>query len=245
MVNRKKRVNVVIIDRKENEKALLCLRQNRSFLIFFALAALLYSGLVFGAGWSDWWLTPDQRGGRLFEQERYLEAAEVFESPERRGIAYFRGGDFENAASVFGRIGSPEAAYNRGNALVMLGRYEEAIKSYEDALKVRPDWTEAADNLAIARVRLEKLAPPESDEGGTGGQLEADEIVFDDSGRVNKSGSEDVTEGGEGLSDDEMRAVWLRRVQNDPADFLRTRFAYQLYRDEQGEQKGEDEPEDD
>jgi len=127
---------------------------------------------------------------------------------------------------------SPEATYNRGNALVMLGRYEEAIQSYEDALNARPGWVEVEQNLAIARVRLERLAPPESDEGGTGGQLEADEIVFDDTGRVNKSGSEEVTEGGEQLSDDEMRAVWLRRVQNDPAQFLRTRFAYQLYRDE-------------
>jgi len=224
----------MIVDRKNNETVFLCLRQNHPVFIIFTFLALLYPGLVFGAGWSDWWLTPDQQGGRLSEQERYLEAAEVFESPQRRGIAYFRGGDFENAASVFGRIGSPEAAYNRGNALVMLGRYEEAIKSYEDALKVRPDWTEAAENRAIARVRLERLAPPETDDGGTGGQLEADEIVFDDTGRVNKSGSEDVTEGGEGLSDDEMRAVWLRRVQNDPADFLRIRFAYQLYRDEAG-----------
>jgi Ca-activated chloride channel family protein len=196
------------------------------------LLLLVYPGLVFGAGWADWWMTPDQRGGRLFEQARYLEAAEVFESPQRRGVAFFRGGDFESAATVFGRIGSPEAAYNRGNALVMLGRYDEAIQSYEDALNARPGWTEAGENLAIARVRLERLAPPESDEGGTGGQLEADEIVFDDTGRVNKSGSEVVTEGGEQLSDDEMRAVWLRRVQNDPADFLRTRFAYQLYRDE-------------
>jgi Ca-activated chloride channel family protein len=136
---------------------------------------------------------------------------------------------------------SPEAAYNRGNALVMLGRYDEAIQSYEDALIARADWTEAQENLAIARVRMEKLAPPESDEGGTGGQLEADEIVFDDTGRVNKSGSEEVTTGGEQLSDDEMRAVWLRRVQNDPADFLRTRFAYQLYRDEQSEKEAGDE----
>jgi Ca-activated chloride channel family protein len=43
------------------------------------------------------------------------------------------------------------------------------------------------------------------------------------------------------MSDDEMRAVWLRRVQNDPAEFLRTRFAYQLFRDQQGSQEGTDE----
>ena len=81
----------------------------------------------------------------------------------------------------------------------------------------------------------------EDDAGGTGGQLEADEIVFDDTGRVNKSGAETETEGGQQMSDDEMRAVWLRRVQNDPAEFLRTRFAYQLYRDQQGGQEVGDE----
>ncbi|MDH3926165.1 MAG: hypothetical protein OET41_16335, partial [Xanthomonadales bacterium] len=110
--------------------------------------------------------------------------------------------------------------------------YEDAISSYQAALGMRPDWNEAQQNLAIAVARKERLAPPEDDAGGTGGQLGADEIVFDDTGRVNKAGSEDVTEGGEGLSEDEMRAVWLRRVQNDPAEFLRTRFAYQLYRDD-------------
>jgi len=211
--------------------------------IFCVLLVLIYPGLAFGAGWVDWWLTADQQGDRLFDQERYLEAAGVFESPERRGAAFFRGGDFESAAAVFGRLRTPEAAYNRGNALVMLGRYDEAIKSYEDALKLRPGWTQAGENLAVASARKQRLAPPESDDGGTGGQLEADEIVFDDSGRVNKSGSEQVTEGGEVLAEDELRAVWLRRVQNDPAEFLRTRFAYQLYRDEQQGKEGEDEPE--
>jgi Ca-activated chloride channel family protein len=219
--------------------ALLRLWRNRPVVISCALLLLAYPGLVFGSGWSEFWLTADQRGGRLFAQERYLEAAEVFESQERRGVAFFRGGDFESAATVFGRISSAEAAYNRGNALVMLGRYKEAIQSYEDALNARPGWIEAEENLVVAVARKERMAPPESDEGGTGGQLEADEIVFDDSGRVNKSGTEVVTEGGEEMSDDEMRAVWLRRVQNDPAEFLRTRFAYQLYRDEEGEAEDE------
>jgi Ca-activated chloride channel family protein len=188
------------------------------------------------SGWpadlAGWWLTPDQQGQRLFDQERFLEAAERFEDPPRRGAAYYRGGDFERAAGVFGRIRSPEAAYNRGNALVLLGKYDDAIRSYELALELRPGWTEAQDNLALAAARKALLAPPESDEGGTGGMLGADEVVLDDSGRVANSGAEEVVEGESGLSDAELRAVWLRRVQNDPADFLRARFAWQLQREE-------------
>jgi Ca-activated chloride channel family protein len=195
-------------------------------------AAALCPGLALADGPMDWWQTPDQQGQRLFEKGEFLAAAEAFEDPAWRGAAYFRGGDFESAASVYGRLRSPEAAYNRGNALVMLGRYEEAIEAYGRALDGRPDWAEAERNREIARVRLERLAPPDDDAGGTGGMLGADELVFDDSGRVNESGSEAVAEGGE-MSEEELRSVWLRRVENDPADFLRARFAYQLYRDEQ------------
>lgn len=182
---------------------------------------------------AGWWLTPDQQGQRLFEQEQFLEAAERFEDPARRGAAYYRGGDFERAAGVFGRMRSPEAAYNRGNALVLLGKYDDAIKSYQLSLQLKPGWAAAEDNLALAIARKQALAPPESDAGGTGGMLGADEIVFDDSGRVDRAGTETETEGGEPMSEEEMRAVWLRRVQNDPADFLRARFAWQLYRQTQ------------
>ncbi len=202
------------------------------------LVLLLYSPLApaesgVAGRWASWWLTADQQGQSLFDQGNFAAAAEAFEDPGHRAVAWFRAGDFEIAASLFGRIPGPEAAYNRGNALVMLGRYDEAILSYEQALQLNPGWMEAHQNLGIAQARKEMLAPPESDEGGTGGQLEADEIVFDDTGRVNKSDQEQEMLGGEVLSDEEMRAIWLRRVQNDPANFLRARFAYQLYRDQQ------------
>jgi len=198
-----------------------------------AVVAVLNPARAYSAGFENWWLTADQQGQRLMERGEYLEAAATFENPAWRAAAYYRGGDFESAASLYGRIRSPEAAYNRGNALVFLGRYDEAIESYELALQGRPGWSSARQNLDIARTRKERLAPPEDDAGGTGGEMGADEIVFDDTGRVNKSGSEQVTDGGQALSDEEMRAVWLRRVSQDPADFLRTRFAYQLYREEQ------------
>lgn len=206
--------------------------------IAFALL-LAWSATVQAIDWPQdlrgWWLTPDQQGQRLFDSGRYLEAAERFEDPGRRGAAYYRGGDFERAAGVYGRMRSPEAAYNRGNALIMLGQYDAAIDSYERALELRPDWSQAEDNLALALARKRKLAPPESDAGGTGGMLEADEVVLDDSGRVDRSGTETVTEGGEPMSEEEMRAIWLRRVRNDPADFLRARFAWQLQRREREE----------
>jgi len=198
-----------------------------------ALSLLLFVLLSWSqaaaAGWLDWWLTPDQQGERLLQQQDYTAAAAKFTTPERIGAALFLAGDFQQAAAVLGRSASPEAAYNRGNALVMLGKYAEAIDSYELALNKRPDWVEAEENLGIARIRLQALAPPEDDYGGTGGMLEADEIVFDDTDRVNKSSGEQVTdESLGGLSEEALRAQWLRRVETSPADFLAAKFAYQL-----------------
>ena len=44
---------------------------------------------------------------------------------------------------------------------------------------------------------------------------------------ADRSGGEETVEGAVKLSDAELRAMWLRRVQTRPADFLRAKFAYQ------------------
>ena len=179
--------------------------------------------------WVDFWLTADQQGQRLMDQGAYLQAVGKFTSPEKIGAALFMAGDFESAASVFGRSSSADANYNRGNAYIMLGQYDAAIEAYKKALSKRSDWSEAEQNLQIAILRKQALAPPDDDYGGTGGQLEADEIVFDQSGRVNKSSSEQVIDAADqNQGEDAMRAMWLRKVETRPADFLAVRFNYQL-----------------
>lgn len=183
--------------------------------------------------WIDLWLTPDQQGQRFMDQGKYQKAAGKFTTPEQIGAALFLAGDFKNAASVFGRSSSAEAHYNRGNANIMLGQYDNAIEAYQTALSKRPDWPEAEQNLQIAILRKQALAPPDDDYGGTGGALEADEIVFDQTGRVNKSSSEQVMDAADQkLGEDAMRAMWLRKVETRPADFLAVRFNYQLAKKE-------------
>ena len=198
-----------------------------SLLVVVFMASMPVPALA--SGFVDLWLTPDQQGERLARQGRFLEAAEAYTDPDRRAEAYYRGGDFERAASLWGASSGPDAAYNRGTALVLLGRYEEAIASYDRALAQREDWPEARQNREIARIRLERLQPPDDDAGGTGGKLAADEIRFDDSGRVDRAGTEETLDANRAMSDESMRAAWLRRVEDKPADFLRARFSYQLY----------------
>jgi len=198
-----------------------------NLLLLFILIFLAPSAMAFD--WANLWFTPDQQGQRLLDQGEYQQAAGKFTTPESIGAALFLAGDFEKAASVLGRSASAEAHYNRGNAHIMLGEYDAAIEAFQRALSKRPDWLEAEQNLQIAILRKQALAPPEDDFGGTGGQLEADEYVFDDTGRVNKSSSEQVIDAADQkLSEDAMRAMWLRKVETRPADFLAARFNYQL-----------------
>ena len=109
---------------------------------------------------------------------------------------------------------------------MLLGRYDDAIANYDRALELRPDWPAAATNRAIAVVRRERRNVKGDDAGGTDGKLGADEFVFD--GEPGPGGADAKTAGeGEPLSDEAVRALWMRRVQTKPADYLRVKFAVQ------------------
>lgn len=176
---------------------------------------------------ADYWFTPDQQGDRLMKSEKFEDAARVYVDPLRKGVALFRSGDFEAAAAAFGRLNTAEAHFNRGNALVMLGKYTDAVSAYDRALDLQESWKMAEDNREIARIRAERMEL----EGGdmTGGMLGADEIVFSEGGK-NKSGGEEIVEADAGapLSDEQISSLWLRRVQTKPADFLKAKFSYQF-----------------
>jgi Ca-activated chloride channel family protein len=176
-------------------------------------------------------MTSEQRADRLFREGKYADAAKASADPARQGAAFYRAGDFKQAAAAFARTSSPEGAYDRGNALVLLGKYADAVKSYDRALALRPGWKEAEENRAVAVVRRDRLDFKGGD--ATGGQVKADDVVFE---KGKKSGGDEVqVAGGEQLSDEQLRAMWLRRVQTKPADFLRAKFAFQLQQREGGD----------
>jgi Ca-activated chloride channel family protein len=197
--------------------------------LFMTILVFVQAAPAMALEWMDLWFTSDQQAQRLMDRGEFRQAAARFTTPERIGAAFFMAGDFESAASALGRSGSAAASYNRGNALVMLGDYDAAISAYRDALSKRPGWLEAEQNLEIAILRKQALAPADDDHGGTGGMLGADEIFFDESGRVNKSSNEQVLDAADRqLDENAMRALWLRKVETRPADFLAARFGYQL-----------------
>ena len=188
------------------------------------MKAVFTSLLVAGITWASLWFTPDQQGQRLMSQGQFAAAAKVFRDPMRQGVAWFRAGEFERAEQAFARVATPEAEFNRGNSLVMRGKYEPAIERFDRALELRPGWADAQINRDIALARAKITEQKGGDMGDQ--KLGADEIKYDkdkDSG-----GQETQLQEQQPLSDSAMQALWLRRVQTKPADFLKAKFACQL-----------------
>ena len=189
--------------------------------------------LILAITWTQLWLTPDQQGQRHYRRKEYSEAAAAFRDPLWRGVSWYRAGEFEKAAGEFARRSTPEARYNEGNTWLMMGKYDQAVERYDQALELRPDWQDAKDNRELAVARGEMLAREGGDMGDQ--KLGADEIVFDQ--KKPPGGQDTVVASEHATSDEAVQALWLRRVQTKPADFLKSKFAFQQARRSQGADK--------
>jgi len=151
------------------------------------MKTLVALAIVGAITWWSLWFTPDQQGQRLMNRGEFQAAAETFRDPMRQGVAWFRAGEFEKAEQSFARLGTADAEFNRGNCLIMRGKYDQAVERFNRALELNPELEAARinRNIAIARAKLVEK------KGGDMGQQEigADEIVFD---KNNKSGGQDT-----------------------------------------------------
>jgi Ca-activated chloride channel family protein len=85
--------------------------------------------------WQQLWATPDQQGEQSFSSQDYSSAAEKFSDNDWKASAYYRAGDYEKALQYYQQSTTANSLYNQGNSLANMNKIEEAIKSYQQALK--------------------------------------------------------------------------------------------------------------
>jgi len=205
----------------------------RHALIYLLL--LLLPTPALGEGFIDWWLTPDQQGRFYFEREDYQRSARAFEQSEWKAIAFYRAGDFANAASLFAKIETPDGQFYLGNSLAKQERLAPAMAAYNQALALKPEFPEATFNLEWVEGLLRQDQKEYEDAGGTGGKLGADKVVFDKRGARGKGEmSVQQLQAEKGLTDEQLQEMWMRRVQTTPGDFLKYKFAFQAQYQETG-----------
>jgi len=106
--------------------------------------------------WRDLWMTNDQQAQDMMNNKAFSKAKDKFDDPDWRAAAAFRAGDYTAARELYQSSRHAEAEYNQGNALAHLGKYEDAIKSYDSALVAHPNDEDARYNRKLMEELLKK-----------------------------------------------------------------------------------------
>jgi Ca-activated chloride channel family protein len=189
--------------------------------VMAVMLSLVWYFFIYAGSFKALWITADQEGYQHYKKGEFLQSAQAFEDPAFKGSAFYRAGEFKKAAAVFATLSDENSRYNLANAYLMQGKYKEAIEFYDLALKIKPDFTQAKENKAIAMARQARLDQNQDNDEGTGGQMEADEIVYDNK---NQRGQEVEEQGATNTSN---MTHWLDRLQTGPKQFLQHKFGYQ------------------
>lgn len=101
--------------------------------------------------------TRNQRGLEAFIAEDYALAQKLFTDKRWRAATAYRLDQFEDAYELYKQFDDVEAIYNRGNCLVFLSRWQDAVQEYNRALKIDPDHEDAKFNLEQVLGLMNKM----------------------------------------------------------------------------------------
>ena len=193
---------------------------------------------------AELWLTGDQQGRLLMQMGDYRAAAAQFEDPMWKGLGYYYAEDFMLAAEYFSRSDSDDALFNEANARAHARDYVRAVQRYDRLLERNPDYPGAAQNRKRVQDLIDeinRLSESQQQEAGVSGEDKelgsddaipaqgAQELTWEQAETI-KLSAEDI------LEDPATSEMWLRSVQQDPADFLSIKFGMQLQRASDGQE---------
>jgi len=118
--------------------------------------------------WQDLWLRPDEQAARALAAGKPAAAATQFQRPDWRAAAQYQAGDYGAALKALAGTKGAQVDYNRGNALARLGKLEDAVKAYDQALAVDPQNTDAHFNRDLVQKLLEQQKRQQQPKSGQG-----------------------------------------------------------------------------
>jgi Ca-activated chloride channel family protein len=120
--------------------------------------AISHSNDVYAFEVKNLFKNADQVAVQQFDQTNFAAAAEQFSDPYRKGVAYYRAGDYAAAELHFTESKRSsvqlDALYNAGNAQMQQKKWRAAVASYEKVLEIQADHADAKHNLELAKKML-------------------------------------------------------------------------------------------
>ena len=99
--------------------------------------------------WQDLWANDNQRAVQALDAGEREKAAALFRDPAWKAAAYYRAGEYNQALEHLSGLDTADAHYNRGNALAHMGKIDEAITAYEQALARDANHQDAQANKEV------------------------------------------------------------------------------------------------
>ena len=204
---------------------------------------------------SDLWYTQEYQAQKEYDAKNYLGAATKFNDPMRKGVAYFKAGDFLSAQTAFAQDTTVSGMYNLGLTYAKLGQLAASQAIFKKVLEKDPSNKNANSNLkqiTLAIEQLDALKPEDAalDEAKPNAKNEQNKSPEDLSGGGQEATKKDMekerneetveTEQRKGKELDELpddfksgsgelpKNILMRKVDDDPALFLTKKFRYQI-----------------
>lgn len=194
----------------------------RGWLMLFVLAVGVPVHRAQASSLADLWQRPDQQAASALEQGDAKRAAGLARAPEWRGGAAYRAGDFEAALRDYEQVNGADGAYNKGNALAKLGRYEEALASYDEALKLAPEMGDAKANRQAVEAFLQQKQQQQQKQDSSSSQNGSDK----DSKQSPQNGKQDASsnpqeqnrqQGGQGEQSEQQQDSQQQKDGQEPS----------------------------
>ncbi len=134
----------------------IALAFRRGYLVLLVVLRAPVPQTSYAFEWASLWKNENQRAKSALEAGDSQQAAELFKDPEWKAAASYRAQNYQQTLEALEAANTPDAHYNKGNALTKLGNLQEAIQSYEQALKLNPNHEDARYNRDLLKEYLEK-----------------------------------------------------------------------------------------
>ncbi|TEW53311.1 VWA domain-containing protein [Psychromonas sp. RZ22] len=129
--------------------------------VFYALLLTLTLPLTAHKVEASIWKNDQQNAYQDFQQGQYKEASNAFKDLSWKAAALFKDKQYKKAEATYLDQQSIEPnnannLYNLGNAQAMQQKYKEALQSFNQALKINPDFEQAQKNKAAVETLLKQ-----------------------------------------------------------------------------------------
>ena len=221
------------------------------------LCAFLFTSCEPENKYADLWYSGDFKARKLEEKGKFIAAADSYEDLPHKAVAYYKGGDYEAAASLFAMDSSAKGLYNYGLALANLGSFEEARRAFDSALEKDPNLKQAENSVKQLKVAMamadsiNRYKPVEAKKEENKGPLVERKAQSEDEELTSDTEVEELPEEGDRITDEvesnmiqaeelerppddiqagrqeEAQNILLRSISAEPTEFLKRRFKFQ------------------